>query len=321
MRSSASPTAALILASLQTANPVPTPPEATCQGPPEGTTEHELTDRVETRERGIRGDAAAQSAPRKAHTSTGSTSGLLAILALVGIGIVLTRAFRNSGSPSAAAQSVTTSCPAGTIGAPRARQLAALSCAEQAGNGTITLNTEGGPSIVVTYQEPASLMTVETQLGEAGPDPFRQIRIGTDLWSSLGTGRWHHFITDPPQDLLDSLAAQVQQAATIDQTGSTFCVPASGPENAVFGGNGNARIMLAANGTLESLSGNSVNSDGSVGSTVAFRAVFSQMGSTPPITAPPSDQVEDGMAPPSPPGVRAPPHAPVSTPGHPASTP
>jgi hypothetical protein len=220
----------------------------------------------------------------------------------------------------APAQPVSTSCPAGTTGAPRARLLGALSCAEQSGNGTITL-TESGPSIVVTYQEPASLMTVETPLGAAGPDPLRVIQIGTDLWSSLGTGRWHHFITDPPQDLLDSLLAQVRQAATIDQTGSTFRVPASGPENAVFGGNGNAQITLAANGTLESLSGNSLNSDGSVTSTVAFRAVFSRMGSTPPITAPPSDQVEDGMAPPSPPGVRAPPHAPVSTPGHPASTP
>jgi hypothetical protein len=313
MRSSTGPAAALILASLQTANPVPTPPEATGQGPPEGTSEHELTDRVETPERGIRGEAAAQSAPRKAHTSKDFTWGLLAILALVGIGIVLTRAFRNSAQP------VTATCPAGTTGAARARLLGALSCAKQAGNGTLTF-TEGGRSIVMTYQEPASLMTVDSQPGAAGPGPIRVIQIGTNNWQSQGTGRWDHFIDDP-KDFLDSLAAQVRQAATIDQTGSTFSVPPSGPDNASFGGDGQpAQITLTANGSLEALSGTSVNSDGS---SVAFRAVFSQMGSTPPITAPPSDQVDDSRpgGEPLPPGVRAPPTPPVSTPGHPASTP
>jgi hypothetical protein len=223
---------------------------------------------------------------------------------------------------STSGHAATSSCPAGTTGAPRTRLLGALSCAKQSGNGTITLS-EGGRSIVVTYQEPASLMTVETQPGAAGPDPTRVIQIGTDIWQSQGTGRWDHFINDPPHDLLDSLAAQVRQAASIDQTGSTFRVPPSGPDNATFMGNGVTQITLAANGTLESLSGNSVNSDGSVTSTVAVRAVFSQMGSTPPITAPPTDQVDNSTpgGAPLPPGVRAPPTPPVSTPGHPASTP
>jgi hypothetical protein len=289
-----------------------------------------LTDRVETPERGIRGDAAAQSVPRKAHTSKDFTWGLLAILALVGIGTVLTHVHPNSGSPSGItipaftpfvvpAQPVTTSCPAGTTGAPRARLLGALSCAKQSGNGTLTV-TEGRRSIVMTYQEPASLMTVETQPGAAGPGPIRVIQIGADNWQSEGTGRWDHFVDDP-KDLLDSLAAQVRQAAAIDQTGSTFSVPPSGPDNASFGGDGRpAQITLAANGTLESLSGTSVNSDGS---SVSFRAVFSQMGSTPPITAPPSDQVDDSRpgGEPLPPGVRVPPTPPVSTPAHPASTP
>jgi hypothetical protein len=193
-----------------------------------------LTDRVETPERGICGDAAAQSAPQKAHTSKDFTWGLLAILALVGIGIVLTRAFRNSAQPV-----TTSSCPAGTTGAPRARLLGALSCAKQSGNGTLTF-TEGGRSIVMTYQEPASLMTVESQPGAAGPGPIRVIQIGTDNWQSQGTGRWDHFIDDP-KDFLDSLAAQVRQAATIDRTGSTFQRPPIGPRQRQLRGGRTAR--------------------------------------------------------------------------------
>jgi hypothetical protein len=211
------------------------------------------------------------------------------------------------------------SCPAGTTGAPRARLLGALGCAKQSGNGTLTV-TEVGRSIVMTYQEPASLMTVETQPGAAGPGPIRVIQIGTDNWQSQATGRWDHY-TDDPKDFLDGFAAQVRQAAAIAQTGSTFSVPASGADNASLGGAGRpVQITLAANGTLESFSGASVNTDGS---TVPFRAVFSQMGSTPPITAPPPDQVDDSRpgGEPLPPGVRAPPTPPVSTPGYRASTP
>jgi hypothetical protein len=207
---------------------------------------------------------------------------------------------------STSGHAATSSCPAGTTGAPRARLLGALSCAKQSGNGTLTV-TEGGRSIVMTYQEPASLMTVETQPGGTGPGPI-VIQIGTDNWQSQGTGRWDHY-TDDPKDFLDGFATQVRQAATIAQTGSTFSVPASGADNASLGGAGRpVQITLAANGTLESFSGASVNSDGS---TVPFRAVFSQMGSTPPITAPPSDQVDDSRpgGEPLPPGVRAPPTA------------
>jgi hypothetical protein len=166
----------------------------------------------------------------------------------------------------------------------------------------------------MTYQEPASLMTVETQPGAAGPGPIRVVQIGTDTWQSQGTGRWDHY-TDDPKDPLDGFAALVRQAATIDQTGSTFTVPASGPDNASLSGGGRPfQITLAANGALESFRGTSVNSDGS---TVPFHAVFSQMGSTPPITAPPSDQVDNSRpgGVPLPPGVR-PPHPQVSTPGH-----
>jgi hypothetical protein len=192
------------------------------------------------------------------------------------------------------------------------------------GNGTLTF-TEGGRSIRITYQEPASLMTVETQQGAAGPQTIRVVEIGADTWQWQGTGRWTHFTDDPPPGLPERIADQVRQAATVDQTGSTFTVPAYGPDNASFGGAGMpVHITLAANGTPESLSGTAVIpvDEGSATSTVPFRAVFSQMWSTPPITAPPSDQVDDSRPSGGPvtagsPGAADPA---VSTPGHRAST-
>ena len=199
-------------------------------------------------------------------------------------------------------RAATASCPAGMTGAARDRLLGALSCAKQLGNGTLLLSelAEGGRTIRITYQEPDSLMTVETQQGAAGPQRIRVVEIGTDSWESQGAGRWTHSTGGNPPSLLERFADEVRQAATVDQTGEgrTFTVPASGPDNASLGGVvGPVEISLAANGNLSSLSGTAVNSDeGSVTSTVPFLAVFSQMGSAPPVTAPPSDQVDTSSA-------------------------